>query len=68
MKCHECARDGRERPAVGECRFCRVGLCKAHLVASFRSTIFPQYACDHHPERPFAPASTQTERPLAEVS
>ena len=54
MLCHECARSRAEASAVGQCRFCSVGLCKDHLVASFRSGVAPQYWCEHHPELPFA--------------
>ena len=54
MFCHECARNGAEALCVGHCRFCSVGLCKDHLVASFRSGVVPQYGCDHRPELPFA--------------
>jgi hypothetical protein len=36
MNCHECAHDGIDRPAVGLCRFCYVGLCKDHLVSTPR--------------------------------
>ena len=54
MICHECAREGRESAAVGECRFCHVGLCKEHEVTSLRGAPVPQYGCEHHPERPFA--------------
>lgn len=36
MHCHECARGMIEEVAVGHCRFCLVGLCKNHLVDSFR--------------------------------
>ncbi|MGZ8562916.1 MAG: DUF2180 family protein [Candidatus Limnocylindria bacterium] len=57
MNCHECARDDIAQVAIAECRFCHVGLCKAHLVASYQNTIIPQYACSHHPERPFARAT-----------
>lgn len=53
MHCHECARSGVERVAVSLCRHCPVALCKEHLVAAFRSD--RPYACDHHPERAFAP-------------
>jgi hypothetical protein len=52
MRCHECAVTGDERAAVGLCRFCLVGLCKAHLVEAARSTAgAPQYAytCHHDP-------------------
>jgi hypothetical protein len=58
MLCHECLRTAVQTPAIGTCRFCQVGLCKPHLMASFRSRIVPQYACDHHPERSFAPANS----------
>lgn len=68
MLCHECAREGRQQSAVAECRFCRVGLCKSYLVASFTSAMIPQYACDHHPERAFARVIARAERPLAAVS
>jgi Uncharacterized protein conserved in archaea (DUF2180). len=57
MLCHECLRTGVKTPAIGTCRFCQVGLCKPHLVASFHPRNFPQYACDRHPERSFAPAN-----------
>jgi hypothetical protein len=53
MTCHECARRSLATPAVGQCRFCCVGLCKDHLVESLRSDVVPQYACRHRPERPF---------------
>lgn len=53
MTCHECAREGGTTAAVGHCRFCLVGLCKDHLVASFRGRTVPQYGCDHHPELAF---------------
>jgi hypothetical protein len=36
MRCHECARGMIEEVAVGQCSFCLVGLCKNHLVDSFR--------------------------------
>ena len=65
MLCHECARDGTSRPAVAHCRFCLVGLCKQHLVESFRSELVPQYACHHHPERPFVAAAVEAARPVA---
>ncbi len=68
MHCHECAREGRQEPALAECRFCLVGLCKPHLVASFESAIIPQYACDHHPERPFATAPRRETHLLEAVS
>jgi len=54
MKCHECARDGRDEFAVAQCRFCLVGLCKRHLVESFKGTTYPQYGCTHNPQQPFA--------------
>jgi hypothetical protein len=53
MNCHQCASAGIERMAVGLCRFCHVGLCKPHLVASFHSAAWPQYGCTHHPDREF---------------
>ncbi len=53
MICHECARQSIQAPAVGQCRFCLVGLCKEHLVEAYRSRVIPQYACDHGPERAF---------------
>lgn len=54
MNCHECAREGRDQAAVGQCRFCLVGLCKPHLVESFKGATYPQYGCAHNPARPFA--------------
>ncbi len=62
MHCHECARDGNERPALAHCRFCLVGLCKEHLVESFRSELVPRYACRHRPELPFPGASLDVRR------
>ena len=50
MICHECAREGLTTAAISHCRFCFVGLCKDHLVASFHRDTVPQYGCDHHPE------------------
>ena len=67
MLCHECARDGTSRSAVGHCRFCLVALCKQHLVESFRSELVPQYGCQHHPERPFASAPVEAALPVAVV-
>lgn len=64
MMCHECESHGLERPAVAECRFCHVGLCKPHLVASYQSGVFPRYACDHHPERAFAEAPVRRDARL----
>ena len=55
MNGHERARIGTERVAVSRCRFCRVALCKDHLVASFHRDTVPQVACDHHPERASVP-------------
>jgi hypothetical protein len=66
MNCHECARVGIERPAVGVCRFCSVGLCKEHIVASFRSTVMPQYSCEHRPDREFAPPVRASVRATAQ--
>lgn len=57
MFCHECLISGEDTPAVGLCRFCWVGLCKDHLVAAYRSTVQPQYACDHHPQWPVVTAA-----------
>ena len=31
MNCHECARDGSERPAVAICLNCGVAMCMQHL-------------------------------------
>ena len=67
MICHECAREGNEQAALAECRFCHVGLCKPHVVASYNSGVFPQYACLHHPERPFADTPARAERHLVAV-
>ncbi len=63
MICHECAREGLTTAAVSHCRFCFVGLCKDHLVASFHGDTVPQYGCDHHPERVFAPQRRLAARP-----
>ena len=63
MICHECARDGLTAAAIGHCRFCLVGLCKDHLVASFRGATVPQYGCEHHPERAFETGSREGSRP-----
>jgi hypothetical protein len=62
MNCHECARAGIERSAIGLCRFCSVGLCKDHLVASYVSSVWPKYACDHDPDRAFAGPARPSER------
>ena len=64
MLCHECAREDGQEPAVAACRFCLIGLCKCHLVATFATVLGAQYACDHHPERPFPRASRAEQRPL----
>jgi hypothetical protein len=66
MNCHECARAGNERPAIGLCRFCSVGLCKDHLVASFHGSVWPQYACDHCPDHEFARLNRLSERSTSE--
>lgn len=63
MICHECARDGLTTAALSECRFCSVGLCKDHLVASFQGQTIPQYGCDHHPERAFTSQPREAMRP-----
>ena len=52
MNCHECAMDGVQGPAVAICRFCMVGLCKQHLVESFRGGPVPQYNCRHQAAAP----------------
>ena len=64
MNCHECARVGRESPAVATCQYCSVGLCKQHLVDSLRSTTAPLYTCEHQPQRAFraAPVGSDVER------
>ena len=62
MNCHECARVGVERPALGLCRFCMVALCKEHVVASYQSAVVPQYRCEHRPERAFG-ATALEQRP-----
>lgn len=54
MRCHECARGLVDEAAVGHCRFCLVGLCKDHLVSSFRPAVVPQYTCEHHPDLHYA--------------
>lgn len=51
MTCHECSRDGTQCPAVAVCKYCCVGLCKAHLMESYRQRPSPQYACNHQPDR-----------------
>ena len=40
--------------AIGLCRFCLVGVCKAHLVAAFKDPPIPQYGCDHRQSDPLA--------------
>ena len=62
MICHECARVGLEIAAISHCRFCFVGLCKDHLVASFQGQTTPRYGCEHHPERAFAPRGAEVAR------
>jgi hypothetical protein len=51
--CHECLMTGqREEMATAMCRFCFIGLCKAHLVELYRDPpTVPQYACRHTPSR-----------------
>lgn len=50
MRCHECAVRGGDAAAVGLCKFCLVGLCKAHLVELYRDpVVVPQFACRHRP-------------------
>lgn len=51
MICHACA------------RFCFVGLCTDHLVASFHGGTIPQDGCEHHPERAFAPQPRKAAHP-----
>ena len=68
MNCHECARSEIERPAVGLRRFCFVGVCKVHLVASFRSNTVPQYGCSHDPGREFPTPARPTERLSSELA
>lgn len=68
MNCHECARDGLDVPAVSECRFCFVGLCKDHLVASLHGQPVPQYGCAHHPERAPSPSRHVAGRPTASTA
>ena len=63
MICHECAREGLTTAAVSHCRFCFVGLCKDHLVASFHGDTIPQYGCEHHPEHAFTSRPRETVRP-----
>ncbi len=63
MICHECAREGLTTAAIGHCRFCLVGLCKDHLVASFHAATIPQYGCEHHPERAFDPRAQERTGP-----
>lgn len=54
MTCHECSRSGVDRPAVGLCRFCMVGLCKQHLREVYNNPpAVPQYACKHEPAASF---------------
>jgi hypothetical protein len=51
--CHECARRSIVTPALGQCRFCLVSLCKDHLVEAFQSDVVPRYGCNHRPDLPF---------------
>lgn len=68
MKCHECARIGRDVAAMSGCRFCNVGLCKNHLVASFQGATIPQYCCEHYLERAFPARPLEAGRPLARMA
>ena len=63
MICHECAREGLTTAAISHCRFCFVGLCNEHLVASFHGDTVPRYGCDHHPEQASTPQSREAARP-----
>lgn len=67
MLCHECARRSEQKPAVGLCRFCLVGLCKDDLVAASRPLVVPQYGCEHSPERPFVDESPRPREPRRRV-
>jgi hypothetical protein len=51
--CHECLMAGQpDATATAMCRFCFVGLCKAHLVEVYRDPpTVPQYSCRHTPAR-----------------
>ena len=51
MDCHECAQVEVDRPAVATCRYGSIGLCKEHLVETYRSPMVPLYTCLHHPEQ-----------------
>lgn len=65
MICHECAREGLTVTATSQCRFCLVGLCKDHLVASLHGAAVPQYSCEHHPEQAFASPAQESAQPAA---
>jgi hypothetical protein len=65
MNCHECAAKGSDTPAFGVCRHCFVGgLCKDHIVASYRTGIFPQYSCAHRPQDAFVKVARPAIRPF----
>ena len=51
MNCHECARVGRVRPALGLCKHCLVGLCKDHLVSSSADRRELLVSCRHAAEQ-----------------
>ena len=66
MYCHECAAKGVDRPALGVCRYCFVGLCKEHIIGSYQGRIFPRFSCEHRPWDAFA-VSVRALKPVREV-
>jgi hypothetical protein len=58
MLCHECVMVGDERPPVAICEYCKVLLCKEHLIALYcdRGRTPPFMSCGHN--RAGRPAAT----------
>lgn len=56
MMCYECARQGIERPAVGMCHNCSIGLCAEH--GRRVKTLLA-----HPTNRSFAPSAAEQELP-----
>lgn len=49
MLCHECLMEGDESPSVAICEYCKVFLCKSHLMALYRegARLVPFSSCGH---------------------
>ena len=65
MLCHECLMEGDEGPSVAMCEYCKVFLCKSHLMALYRAGARqgPFSSCGH--DRAGAPRMRARPRDLA---